>query len=215
MSARATRFADAAVRVDPGSPLTATAQLVSQLRFAIDSGAIAPHQQLPSIRVGAAELGIHPNTLRKAYERLEQAGLVRTRHGVGTEAVPPGEGARAGAAASAIAAGALARAAAEGVDVELLAAAILAHPAERRPSALDALPRGAAVGLVTAEPGLRASLEGEAAGLGLRLRCAAPDDAFELGDLAWGCALVLLGPDARSEAVRRALAGAAAVAETG
>lgn len=39
-------------------------------------GLIEPHEQLPSVRQLAMELGINPNTVQKAYRELEQEGLI-------------------------------------------------------------------------------------------------------------------------------------------
>ena len=39
-------------------------------------GLIQPHEQLPSVRQLAMELGINPNTVQKAYRELEQEGLI-------------------------------------------------------------------------------------------------------------------------------------------
>ncbi len=39
-------------------------------------GIIQPHEQLPSVRQLAMELGINPNTVQKAYRELEQEGLI-------------------------------------------------------------------------------------------------------------------------------------------
>jgi GntR family transcriptional regulator len=38
---------------------------------------------LPSLRVLALEVTVNPNTVKRAYERLEQEGLVVSRRGVG------------------------------------------------------------------------------------------------------------------------------------
>lgn len=46
-------------------------------------GLIQPHQQLPSVRQLAMELGINPNTVQKAYRELEQEGLIYAVPGKG------------------------------------------------------------------------------------------------------------------------------------
>ena len=46
-------------------------------------GLIQPHQQLPSVRQLAMELGINPNTVQKAYRELEQEGLIYALPGKG------------------------------------------------------------------------------------------------------------------------------------
>ena len=58
-------------------------QLLAQLELRILSGAIAPGQRLPSVRVLARRLGLHPNTVSSAYRDLENAGHVELRRGAG------------------------------------------------------------------------------------------------------------------------------------
>src|SRR3954453_17309545 len=117
-------FGDAGVAFDADGALAPAAQLIAKLRLAIDSGAIPEGATLPSIRTGAAELGVHSNTLRKVYAALEAQGYATTRHGSGTVAhVRDAAGA---AAVRRIADGALASARGEGADAQLVAMAILA-----------------------------------------------------------------------------------------
>jgi len=58
-------------------------QLLAQLELKILSGAIAPGQRLPSVRVLARRLGLHANTVSSAYRDLEEAGHVELRRGAG------------------------------------------------------------------------------------------------------------------------------------
>jgi GntR family transcriptional regulator len=241
MPARVT-FTDAGVAYDAGSPLAPAAQLVAKLRLAIDAEAIAEGATLPSIRSGASELGVHPNTLRKVYAALEAQGYATTRHGSGTVAhVRDAAGA---AAVRRIADGALASARGAGADAQLVALAILAG-ADARPAARGAkarrapaqaaaprkaaprpprrsfppvLPpdvvRGAHVGLVTGDAALVTRALAEAERRGVRLRVAGPDDGQTLGDLVWGCELVIVGRDARDdETAQRVLRSARDVLE--
>jgi DNA-binding transcriptional regulator YhcF (GntR family) len=231
-------FTDAGVAFDADGALAPAAQLVAKLRLAIDAGAIPEGATMPSIREGAAELGVHSNTLRKVYAALEAEGYATTRHGSGTVAhVRDAAGA---AAVRRIAAGALASARGEGADAQLVAMAILAgagsparRPAPRPPRSRRAAPRtaqperppvrpaarapvlppdvmrGSYVGLVTADAGLVARARAEAERRGVRLRVAGPDDDQTLGDLVWGCELVIVGRDARDdETAQRVLRGA-------
>jgi GntR family transcriptional regulator len=221
-------FTDAGVTFEADGALAPAAQLVAKLRLAIDAEAIPEGATLPSIRAGAAELGLHPNTLRKVYAALEAQGYATTRHGSGTVAhVRDAAGA---AAVRRIADGALESARGAGADAQLVALAILAGAgapvrsapapaprpkappaAPRRPSApkpaarahAPVLPpdvsRGAHVGLVTSDAALVARAEAEAERRGVRLRVAAPDDRQSLGDLVWGCELMIVGRDARDD----------------
>ena len=240
MPARVT-FSDAGVAFDADGVLAPAAQLVAKLRLAIDAGAIAEGATLPSIRTGAAELGVHSNTLRKVYSALEAQGYATTRHGSGTVAhVRDAAGA---ADVRRIADGALASAHDAGADAQLVALAILAgadaqpavrarpRPAAARSSAPRTPParaakrsyppvlppdvgRGAHVGLVTGDAELVERALAEAERRGVRLRVADPDDGQTLGDLVWGCELVIVGRDARDdERAQRVLRSARDVLE--
>lgn len=59
-------------------------QVRAQLAGYIVTGALAHGQQLPPIRVLAADLGLAANTVGRAYKELEAAGLVTTRRRTGT-----------------------------------------------------------------------------------------------------------------------------------
>jgi GntR family transcriptional regulator len=59
-------------------------QLVQQVERALRMGALAPGDQLPTVREVVAEVAINPNTVLKAYRELESRGLVQGRQGVGT-----------------------------------------------------------------------------------------------------------------------------------
>jgi DNA-binding transcriptional regulator YhcF (GntR family) len=240
MPARVT-FSGAGVAFDADGALAPAAQLIAKLRLAIDAGAIPEGATLPSIRIGAAELGVHSNTLRKVYSALEAQGYATTRHGSGTVAhVRDAAGA---AAVRRIADGALASARGAGADAQLVALAILAGaetrpaaPAKPRPAAARGAPprksaappakrsyppvlppdvmRGAYVGLVTSDAELVARALAEAERRGVRLRVSDPDDGQTLGDLVWGCELVILGRDARDdETAQRVLRSARDVLE--
>ena len=58
-------------------------QLMEQVKHAIETGALAPGEQLPGIRPLAEELVINPNTVAKAYRELEHEGVIELRHGAG------------------------------------------------------------------------------------------------------------------------------------
>jgi hypothetical protein len=74
--------------------------------------------------------------------------------------------------------------------------------------------RGAHVGLVTSDVALVARARAEAERRGVRLRVTRPDDGQTLGDLVWGCELVIVGRDARDdEAAQRVLRAARDVLE--
>jgi LacI family repressor for deo operon, udp, cdd, tsx, nupC, and nupG len=79
------------LRIDPRSDLGIAAQIRARITVLIADGELAPGERLPTLRDLATRLGVNINTIRAAYAELEQDGLVRTRHGVGTVvlAAPP------------------------------------------------------------------------------------------------------------------------------
>lgn len=83
------------IEVDLDSQEPLYAQIVRGLREAIARGGVKVGERLPSVRQLAGDLGIHLNTVARAYRRLEEDGLVRVRHGQGVVVVTdrvPGEG---------------------------------------------------------------------------------------------------------------------------
>jgi len=71
-------------RLDSKTGVPPYLQLVQQVQHAVLLGYLRPGDQLPLIRDVVGGLAINPNTVSKAYQRLEQAGLVTARPGVGT-----------------------------------------------------------------------------------------------------------------------------------
>jgi GntR family transcriptional regulator len=59
-------------------------QLEWGLRSAIVRGELASGERLPPLRELAEDVGAHVNTIRAVYARLEQDGLIDTRHGKGS-----------------------------------------------------------------------------------------------------------------------------------
>ena len=59
---------------DGGRPLYT--QLVEQLKAKIVSGEYPPGQRIPPVRELAAEAGVNPNTLQRAFSELEREGLL-------------------------------------------------------------------------------------------------------------------------------------------
>lgn len=56
---------------------------MEQVKHAIETGALRPGEQLPSIRPLAEELVINPNTVAKAYRELQHEGVIELRQGAG------------------------------------------------------------------------------------------------------------------------------------
>ena len=71
------------IRLNPSSGVPIYLQIVEQIRHSIEIGALVEGDQLPAIRTLAEELVVSPNTVVKAYDDLEQQGLIRLRHGAG------------------------------------------------------------------------------------------------------------------------------------
>jgi GntR family transcriptional regulator len=71
------------IRLNPSSGVPIYLQIVEQIRHSIEIGALVEGDQLPAIRTLAEELVVSPNTVVKAYDELEQQGLIRLRHGAG------------------------------------------------------------------------------------------------------------------------------------
>lgn len=72
------------IDVDSRSGVPIYVQIVDQVRHAIEVGGFGPGERLPTVRRLAGELAIAPNTIVKAYNELQRAGLVESRPGVGT-----------------------------------------------------------------------------------------------------------------------------------
>ena len=58
-------------------------QIVDQTRQLVASGQLPSGQHLPSVRAMAADLGINPMTVSKAYSLLERDGIVTRQRGLG------------------------------------------------------------------------------------------------------------------------------------
>lgn len=63
-------------------------QIQEQLTWLIASGQLQPGDCLPSVRALARQLSVNMHTVRSAYRKLENRGLVETRQGAGTRILP-------------------------------------------------------------------------------------------------------------------------------
>ena len=59
------------------------AQIIDGYREQIATGVLQPGDKLPSVRELAAALAINPNTIQRAYRRLEMEGWIATVPGKG------------------------------------------------------------------------------------------------------------------------------------
>lgn len=70
------------LRLDRHSGVPVYRQIQDQIRFLVASGILAPGEELPSTRALAAELGLNPMTVSKAYAWLEREGVLERRPGL-------------------------------------------------------------------------------------------------------------------------------------
>lgn len=70
--------------VNPRSKQPLYEQLVEQLRRQIVLGGLDAGAAMPSVRQLATELGINPNTIQKAYRRMEEEGMIVSVPGKGS-----------------------------------------------------------------------------------------------------------------------------------
>ena len=78
--------------VDPGLPAPPFEQLKGQIAAARASGDFPAGHRLPPVRHLAAELGLAPNTVARAYRELEAEGVIETRGRAGSFVTGTGEG---------------------------------------------------------------------------------------------------------------------------
>jgi len=70
--------------LDGSSASPVYAQIREQVLHAVARGALAPGQQLPTVREIAVVLRVNPNTVNRAYIELEREGVLDTFRGRGT-----------------------------------------------------------------------------------------------------------------------------------
>ena len=73
---------DITISVADGVPIYK--QIINQIKYLAASGAIAPGEELPPIRTLALQLKVTPNTIVRAYDELEAAGVIEKRRGSGS-----------------------------------------------------------------------------------------------------------------------------------
>jgi len=80
------------IRIDPDNPVALEEQIAASVRQTVARGDVPPGGDLPSVRQLAGDLGVHWNTVARAYRKLSDEGLLQVRRGRGA-IVRPREGA--------------------------------------------------------------------------------------------------------------------------
>src|SRR5438132_13268953 len=74
--------------IQPDGPVPIYEQIVAQVIYGVAAGALEPGTLIPSVRELAERLLVHPNTVARAFQELERAGVVTARRGRGMEVTP-------------------------------------------------------------------------------------------------------------------------------
>lgn len=72
------------VRLDFRSGVPIYAQIVEQVKHLVAAGRLRPGEQLPTVRQLATELRVNFNTVARAYQQLDEEGIISTQQGRGT-----------------------------------------------------------------------------------------------------------------------------------
>ena len=79
--ARVPHMPPPSISIDVAGPEAVFRQIANQIRRNIVEGALAPGDELPSVRRLSIDLGIHFNTVAEAYRRLAADGWIDVSHG--------------------------------------------------------------------------------------------------------------------------------------
>lgn len=79
------------INLDYQSRMPIYEQIVQGIERYVALDILKPEEQIPSIREMATELGVNPNTVKKAYTILEQMGVIVTLSTKGTFITPKTE----------------------------------------------------------------------------------------------------------------------------
>jgi GntR family transcriptional regulator len=69
--------------IDPNNGVPIFDQVVRQVKYAIAEGSLIAGQLLPSVRQLSQQLALNPNTIARAYLRLQADGLLESLRGRG------------------------------------------------------------------------------------------------------------------------------------
>lgn len=73
------------IHIDPDNGVAIYDQIVHQVVFAVARETLKPGNRVPSVRELAKDLAINPNTVARAYQQLQQQGVLQAVRGVGLQ----------------------------------------------------------------------------------------------------------------------------------
>ena len=71
------------LEINPRSSTPIYQQVVDGVKELVARGILVPGERMPTVRELAVELSLNPNTIAKAYQRLEQEGMMEAMRGRG------------------------------------------------------------------------------------------------------------------------------------
>ena len=72
------------LEINPRSNTPIYQQLVDGVKELVARGILVPGERMPTVRELAVELSLNPNTVAKAFQKLEQEGIIETMRSRGT-----------------------------------------------------------------------------------------------------------------------------------
>jgi GntR family transcriptional regulator len=78
------------ISIQPDGGVPIYEQIVAQVIYGVAAGTLEVGTFIPSVRELAEQLLVHPNTVARAYQELERAGVVTARRGRGMEVTEDG-----------------------------------------------------------------------------------------------------------------------------
>ena len=72
------------LEINPRSCTPIYQQVVDGVKELVARGILVPGERMPTVRELAVELSLNPNTIAKAYQKLEQEGIIETMRSRGT-----------------------------------------------------------------------------------------------------------------------------------
>jgi GntR family transcriptional regulator len=71
--------------IQPDGAVPIYEQIAAQVIYGVAAGVLEAGALIPSVRELAEQLLVHPNTVARAFQELERAGVVTARRGIGME----------------------------------------------------------------------------------------------------------------------------------